>query len=288
MKMKNPWKRNEGYFFGEDGTKLFYQEWSRPEPKGLMIITHGHGEHSECYHRLIDGLYSSGWSFMAWDWRGHGRSDGKRGFAGHFSHYVSDFRQFLQLLSQQDEYKTRPWICLAHSMGGLIQTEAFLANQLNLPIKAQILSAPLMGLRLEVPILKDLAALAAFHVYPKLTLWNELNPDQFTRDLEVLKEFEADPLRHDRISPGVYLGFLQAFENIHQRAAEIKLPTLLQLAGHDTVVSNKDSEKFLEKLGSPLKKKLIYPQSFHEIYNDLDRESAIKDIAEFIKAFASR
>lgn len=286
MLMKNPWKRHEGYFSGHDNHKLFYQEWTRNNPKGVVVITHGHGEHSECYHRLVDGLYETGWDCVAWDWRGHGRSEGKRGYAGHFSHYVWDYRKFLELLSQQSNYKDIPWVALGHSMGGLIQTHELIENTKSLPIKGQILSAPFMGMQVEVPLLKDLAALAAFHVYPKLTLWNELKHDQFSRDAQVLQEYNKDPLRHDKISPGVYIGSLQAFEYVHKKASELKLPTLLQLAGQDTVVSNIESEKFFANLGSPLKTKKVYSDSLHEIYNDLDREESFKDIVDFIRPFS--
>jgi alpha-beta hydrolase superfamily lysophospholipase len=286
MIMKNPWKRHEGYFSGYNGHKLFYQEWAQPKPKGLFVITHGHGEHSECYHRLVDGLYESGWNCISWDWRGHGRSEGKRGYAGHFSHYVWDYQKFLELLSKQEGYKDVPWITLSHSMGGLIQTHELMENKLNLPIKAQVLSAPLFGLRVEVPLVKDIAALTAFHVYPKLTLWNELKPEQFSRDPAILDEYSKDPLRHDRLSPGVYIGFLQAFEFIHKHAPDLKLPTLMQLGGLDTVVSNVAAEQFFDALGSPLKTKHVYHDSLHEIYNDLDRQNCFNDILNFIQPFS--
>lgn len=287
MLMKHPWKRHEGYFNGYQNQKLFYQEWTRNNPKGLVVITHGHGEHSECYHRLIDGLYSSGWNFVAWDWRGHGRSEGKRGFAGHFSHYCWDYQKFLELLAQQDSHKNLPWIALGHSMGGLIQTHELMNTKLSLPIRAQVLSSPLFGVRVEVPLMKDLAALAAFHLYPKLTLWNELKQEQFSRDSQIIEEFTKDPLRHDRMSPGVYIGFLQAFEYVHRNAPHLKIPTLLQLAGQDSVVSNPESEKFFTNLGAPLKAKKVYHDSFHEIYNDLDRQVCFKDILDFILPFSS-
>jgi alpha-beta hydrolase superfamily lysophospholipase len=90
------------------------------------------------------------------------------------------------------------------------------------------------------------------------------------------------------MSPGVYIGFLQAFEFVHRHAGKLQMPTLLQLAGQDTVVSNVDSEKFFEKLGSPLKIKKIYHDSYHEIYNDLERASSFSDILEFIRPFSNR
>jgi len=286
MIMKHPWKRQESYFNGFDNQKLFYQEWLQPQKsKGLIVITHGHGEHSESYHRLVDGIYDSGWDCIAWDWRGHGRSEGKRGYAGHFSHYVWDYKKFLELLLSQENYRDKPWIALAHSMGGLIQTHALLENKLNLPLKAQILSAPLFGVSVEVPFLKDLAALAAFHLYPKLTLGNELKFEQLTRDPSILLEFEKDPLRHDQMSPGVYIGFLQAMEYIHKHASDLKIPLLLQLGGQDTIVSNTEALRFFDNVGSVLKMKKVYHDSLHEIYNDLDKQICYTDILSFIQPF---
>lgn len=286
MIMKHPWKRQESYFNGFDNQKLFYQEWLQPQnSKGLIVITHGHGEHSESYHRLVDGIYDSGWDCIAWDWRGHGRSEGKRGYAGHFSHYVWDYKKFLELLLSQESYKSKPWIALGHSMGGLIQTHALLENKLNLPFKAQILSAPLFGVSVEVPLLKDLAALAAFHLYPKLTLGNELKFEQLTRDPSILLEFEKDPLRHDQMSPGVYIGFLQALEYIHKHAMDLKIPLLLQLGGQDTIVSNTEALRFFDNVGSVLKVKKVYHDSHHEIYNDLDKQICYMDILSFIQPF---
>lgn len=286
MIMKYPWKRQESYFNGFDNQKLFYQEWTQKNPKGLFVITHGHGEHSECYHRLVDGLYTSGWDCIAWDWRGHGRSEGKRGYAGHFSHYVWDYKKFLEMLVHQDLYKDLPWVALAHSMGGLIQTRTLLDNKISLPIKAQVLSSPLFGLGTEIPLLKDLAALAAFHLYPKLTLGNDLKNDSLTRDPAVLTEFEKDPLRHEQISPGVYIGFLQAIEYVQKKASHLKTPLLLQLAGQDVVVSNTEASRFFEAVSSPIKTKKVYHDSYHEIYNDLDKAECFEDIQDFIRPFS--
>ncbi len=287
MLMKHSWKRQEGYFSGYDNHKLYYQEWTQNKSKGLFVITHGHGEHSESYHRLVDGLYSSGWDCIAWDWRGHGRSEGKRGYAGHFSHYVWDYKNFLKFLSEQEQYKKLPWITLAHSMGGLIQTHALIENKLSLPIKGQVLSAPFFGVKVVVPVIKDITALLAFHIYPKLTLGNEIKNEHLSRDPDVLIEYDKDPLRHAQISPGVYIGALQAFEFVQKHASNLSIPTLLQLAGEDAVVSNLEAERFFDSLGASVKVKKIYHNSLHEAYNDLDRETCYKDILDFIKPFTS-
>jgi len=90
--------RSETFFKGYDQSKLFLQTWSTPEAIGTVLFTHGHGEHSECYHRLITGLDqikdAKKWNFIGWDLRGHGKSDGLRGYAKDFNEYVLDYDLF--------------------------------------------------------------------------------------------------------------------------------------------------------------------------------------------------
>ena len=89
------YQRSELFFTGHNSAKLFLQKWSKPNAKGTIVFTHGHGEHSDCYHRLITAFESSDWNFIGWDLRGHGRSAGSRGFAIDFSEYVADYHLFL-------------------------------------------------------------------------------------------------------------------------------------------------------------------------------------------------
>lgn len=280
-------KRNEGKFSGFDGTSLYYQDWLQPTPtKGIFIITHGQAEHSDCYNRLIKGIKHCGWSFYAWDMRGHGRSDGKRGYAGRFDYYVQDYEIFLNKILNSPETAGLPVILLAHSMGALVQLSFLTAKGTPSRVKAQVLSAPLLAIPFAVPPIKDLAAKLAFKVYPQLTLWNELNNTQLTRDQSVLAEYPKDPLRHDRISPGVYLGFQEAAQIVLEKAQNIKLPTLLQLAGSDSVTSTPVSEQYFTRLGSSIKKKIVYENALHEIYNDTIRSKTYQDIEEFVLPFS--
>lgn len=283
--MQNPWKRTEGHFKSFDKTSLFFQEWSQDRPKGIIIITHGHGEHADSYNRLANGLFDTGFNLCAWDWRGHGRSEGKRGYAANFSDYSKDLYSFLNFLKSQDQYKNLPWVALGHSMGGLIQLTTLAQHESEFPIQAQILSAPLTGLSVDVPLVKDFAALLAYHIYPKITLWNELKTSQFSSDSAVLEEYSRDPLRHDQISPGVYIGVLKALEHLKTEVQKINYPTLVQLAGKDSVVSTPASEDLFKYIGAKIKKLIIYENSLHEIYNDVYREEAFQDLREFLRPF---
>src|SRR5690606_35552325 len=128
-------KRSEGFFKGYDDIELFYQTWASDNPAGTLVITHGIGEHSESYIRLADGLKHTPWEVYAWDLRGHGRSEGKRGVVKSFSEYYRDLHCFLELVKEKNA--DRPTVLLGHSLGGLINIRGIQELE-NLTLKAAV------------------------------------------------------------------------------------------------------------------------------------------------------
>jgi alpha-beta hydrolase superfamily lysophospholipase len=82
----------------------------------------------------------------------------------------------------------------------------------------------------------------------------------------------------------MYFGMLDAMEAVRVSAGRIQLPIVMQLAGDERIVSRPDSEALYARLGSPQKELRIYEKSYHEIYNDFERESAFADLHQFLQA----
>lgn len=279
------YKRSEGFFKGYQDVKIFFQSWEKKENSASIIILHGQGEHSECYHRLVDYFANDNWNFYAMDLRGHGRSEGKRGYVAHFNDYSRDYEIFIKHLFAS-RIKRGPVILLAHSMGGMIQlkflAESYSASQYPL-ITAQVCSGPLLGFSLPVPQFKDVGAEIMAKFFPTMTLWNEIKNKMLTRDQNVIKEYESDVLRHDVLSSKVYLGMKENFYFLFDRASRITLPTLFQIAEQDPVVSSPAAKDFFEKLGSTKKRILVYgDDAKHEIYNDIIRDQAFQDLKKYL------
>ncbi len=275
------YNRSEAFFLGNDGIKLFLQKWIQPNAVGTILITHGQAEHSDCYLRFINGLENEKWNFVAWDLRGHGRSDGPRGYAKDFDDYVLDYQIFIETCLQLPELANKPVVLLAHSMGALIQTCALLEKN-NSRAQAQILSSPMFGVAVDVPAWKDSGAGFINSFLPKLTLGNEIKASQLTRDPEIMREYEQDTYRHNRISSGVYLGFKREFPKVLSRASEINLPTLLHISDNDPVVSSSSAMQFFDQLGSSQKIIKIIENGKHELYNDTIRKDIYKTVSEFL------
>lgn len=278
------YKRSESFFNGYDGAKLFMQKWVAEKNLGYILITHGQAEHSECYHRLISALAGQGWSFIGWDLRGHGKSEGLRGYAKDFDEYVLDFKIFTELCLGLPELQGKPVVLLGHSMGGLIQSCALVEKKFN-SVTAQILSSPLFGVAVDVPEWKDKGAGFINALLPKITLGNEIRNDQLTRDIEVMREYELDTYRHNRISSGVYLGFKREFKRVIGRAGDITLPTLMHISDKDPVVSSESALKFFDAIASENKSLKLVEGGKHELYNDTVRTDVFKHVSEYLKQF---
>ncbi len=100
-------KRSEGYFKSFDQTKLYWQRWGSPQnqnPK-TVIFVHGFAEHSDCYSHTADNFVQNGYEVFAFDFRGHGRSEGQRGYTDSIQNFVSDLDSFIE--SKSD---TKFWI----------------------------------------------------------------------------------------------------------------------------------------------------------------------------------
>jgi alpha-beta hydrolase superfamily lysophospholipase len=272
-------QRFEGYFKGFDQAELFYQTWTPDKVRGILLITHGLAEHSDCYHHVAKELCEDGWKVVGWDLRGHGRSEGKRGFVKHLSNYIADLHVLLQSVIKPKE----PLVMFGHSMGGLVTVRY---NQLKKPnISAICLSSPALGLSVRVPKLKEALAHVAVKWVPTLTMYNEIKYEDLTRDEDMLKSHYSDTLRHDKISPGLFLSMVENFSLAQDAAAEIQVPVLLQLSGEDRLVSTDAAHDFFDKLPSRDKQLHIYPDSLHEVFNDRDRSKAIADLKKFVNPY---
>lgn len=272
--------RTEGFFRAYKNVELFYQSWKTSEnPNNVIIVTHGMGEHSESYNIFADGILPDDYIVYAFDLRGHGRSEGKRGVAS-LGEYVEDLNYFYKMVKAKEANKKT--YLLGHSMGGLILME-FLLWQKDLEIAGAIFSSPLFGLTVEVPVVKDMAARALVRFLPNITLYNELKHDDLTHDMDIVEAYDKDPLRHTQICPRLYIDFLEAFSNVRRKVKECKYPILMQIAGTDRIVSSTASQEIFGLLGSEDKQKIIYKEMFHEIYNEVDRDKVYGDLKQWLK-----
>ena len=124
-----PWlagRRTDATVAGEGGVPLFCSRFDAEKPRGTVLIVHGFTENAEKYDELIHSLLRSGYSVVAYDQRGHGRSwrdpaisDISLTHVDRFGEYVADLKAVCDgVLAAMP----KPWLLFAHSMGGAVSS----------------------------------------------------------------------------------------------------------------------------------------------------------------------
>ena len=275
-------RRFEGHFRGYDQTELFFQTWQPERPRGMVLITHGLAEHSECYHELAESLGQDQWQVYAWDMRGHGRSDGKRGFVRSLLEFIDDLACFQTFVATQSA-PNLPLILFGHSLGGLVTLRY---AELKKPsFAAMALSSPAFGLSVSVPKVKETLAQIANRWLPTLTMHNEIKYEDLTRDAGRIETFRKDALRHDKISPGLFLGMVEHFPLALAQAAEVTQPILMQVGDADKIASTVAGQALFKRLPNAKNILKVYAGGYHELFNDLERTTVTQDLKSFIRPF---
>ena len=278
-------KREEGYFRGFNDSELFYQSWIVENARGSIVITHGLGEHSECYQRLVEGLSVLNMNIYGWDLRGHGRSEGKRGVIYDFLNFCEDLKIFLKYI--QDQSSISPVFLLGHSMGGLICNRTLLSfDKLEtFEIDGLILSSPLCALAIHVSKIKKLAGKVFSKWLPDMAFrQHNLSYNKLSRDRNVINEYQHDHLRHDKISPQLFFDLNYHCQYLLENASKIKLPVIVMQGGYDNIVSVDASKAYFEKISSADKTLKVYEEYYHEIFNDIGREKVYADLISWFES----
>jgi alpha-beta hydrolase superfamily lysophospholipase len=274
-------RRDEGFFSSRDGTRLFFRSAAPElEPKALVAIVHGMGEHSGRYLHTMDGLVAQGFSTIAVDYRGHGKADGPRTDCRVWSDYLDDLDAFWRKAVAQAAGK--PTFVLAHSHGGLIATHWAALHPVGLA--GLVLSAPYFALAFDPPPLKMLGARLIKGLMPGLPVATGLTPQQLSRDPAWQQATAADPLYLRTITPRCFFGLQEAQRRLSPLASSVTVPVLMAAGSADPVASTKAARTFFDFVASKDKAWKEYPDFLHEILNEVGRERVLGDIAQWISS----
>ena len=182
--MKNTilnWKSN-------DGLNVFGQKWENETdaPKAVICLVHGFGEHSSRYDHVAQFFTDNGYAMIAFDQRGHGRTEGKR---GHFVSYDEVLNDVDNLLNQAEiNFPNLPKILYGHSMGGNVVANYALKRQPK-NIKGVILSSPFFNTAFQPPAIKLAAGRLMRNIFPSFSLPSGLDANDISRDKDVVKKY---------------------------------------------------------------------------------------------------
>ena len=268
-----------GFLQSSGGKRIFWRSWPAESPRGAVLVIHGFAEHSGRYENVAEALNQADYTVHGVDLRGHGSSEGVRGFIERFEDYLDDVETALTHLSEAHP-DTRLYL-LGHSMGGLIALGYAARHPEGLA--GLLLSAPFFGISMPVPGWKKAAAGVLSRLMPKMTLPSGLEPKHLSHDPAVVAAYEKDPLVFTDANARWFTELSTAQEQAPRIARNMRLPLLVQSGGDDRLVDLKATRAVFSAYGGEDKALQVYEGFFHEVYNEVERVRPLNDLVEWLK-----
>ncbi len=252
-------------FTAIDGKCMFFQSWIPSEnPKLVIALIHGLGEHSGRYDHWAGKFCAENMVFSAFDLRGHGLSEGKRGSINSLELIFKDIKLFLEKV--ESVFPGIPVVLYGHSLGGTLALNYILESS-DSKVEAAIITSPWLKLSKPLPgYLKLLTAILG-SVLPSYTQASGLAVKYLCNDKTVIEKYQSDPLVHDRISAGLFKSATRGGEIAIDKAGNISLPVLIMHGTDDRIVSAEGSSAFRNNAGQNVTLRL-WEDLFHELHNE--------------------
>ncbi len=263
-------KEERGVFAAEDGIRLHYRFYRNDRAKQVLVILHGHGEHSGRYEKFSRYLAGEAVSIAVFDARGAGQSEGPEVYIESLEDYLRDVSSFAHFLKQKYGMDGK-FILFGHSLGGLVA----LHWALRFPhkISALILSSPCFGLKLP-------SAIVGFNEFlnrwiPRLIYKNPVYPPHLTHNPEEVEHYKKDPLIRRKISVRLLAEMIKWGNNINRiESFDFSFPVYILMAGLERVVDKDRTALIFERIKAPQKRMQVFEGFYHEIFNELGQEKA--------------
>lgn len=271
-------QHQSGKFLGAVETELYYQSWHpNLAPRATVVIVHGLGAHSGIFDNLAEFLGDRCLAVYALDLRGHGRSQGQRGYINSWSEFRQDLNAFLDLVATKEN--NLPLFLLGQSLGGTIALDYALHDGAKL--QGLILLSP--ALKVSISPLKSALGAIFSRLIPRFTLDTGIDFATIARDPQVVAAAAQDPLRHTKGTARLATEYSQTVNWIKANAAMLKVPVLILHGGADRVTLPEGSRHLFETIALADKERHEYPNSYHELQTDLNCQAVFADLENWLE-----
>lgn len=273
----------------EDGEDRVAHVWRAGESRGVVACVHGLSGSGEQFAPLPERV--PGISFYALDLRGQGSDPvaERRGAALDLEWQMHDLGAFLRAVAR--EHPGEPLFLLGESMGSLLAA-AYAAREgvsSDVALAGVVLSVPVVALAREIPGPMRWMLRMLGRAFPKA----RLSPSRFVNGKSVAPPITRDRAYQDSLREKPHhitnftLGFLvelgDLIDSSREVARRLELPTLVLAAGQDCFVRVDQIEEWFLEIASGDKTLLVYPESYHLLWHDWDRERVVEDLGQWLR-----
>ncbi|ROP64964.1 alpha-beta hydrolase superfamily lysophospholipase [Curtobacterium sp. PhB130] len=276
--------RGDSSFVDAHGVEIVYSTWRAGRPKGIVQIAHGVGEYALRYERLAQDLVRAGYTVVANDHRGHGRTglgqwDGDHAKLGKLG--PGGLRAAIAAVERmtaiaRDETPGVPLVLFGQSWGSLMAQR--IVNTSSEAYDGVVLSASAYRL----PGFMNSGDLNKRHAATGPTRFEWLS-----RDRAVVEAMSVDPLVVEANVISLF-GLPDAVRllGVPRRGIPHDVPMLLQVGSDDTLGGPRSVERLARAYrgrgGLSDVTVRVYEGARHEVYNETNRDEVVADLVGWL------
>ncbi len=270
----------EERFKTPDGVQLYAQAWSpEGQPRAVIFLIHGLAEHSGRYAHVAAYLAGRGYAVHAIDLRGHGHSEGLRGYIDSLDVFIGDLYQHFKTVKAA---AGRPCFVLGHSMGALLSL--IFAGRYQAEVAGVIVSGTAVRIGSAVPPYMKLIGQVLSKVAPKAPLM-PIEAGSVSKDPLVRVAYETDPFNYrGKIRARLGAELLAMGDQAREAAARLTIPVLLMHGGADTLADPAGLAELDGLVRSTDKTVRLYDGLYHEIFNEPEKAVVLGEVAAWLDA----
>ncbi|EGR34424.1 monoglyceride lipase, putative [Ichthyophthirius multifiliis] len=241
-------------------------------PKAICLVFHGMNWHSGLQAHIAEHLSSQNIEVCAFDFKGHGKSQGLIGYIHDIQLHIKDAENFVNNIKEM--YPEKPLFLCGFSLGGLTAFDLGLKNEKN--FKGIIFLAPALknhpfNFKRSIFFVKNLAK-----IYPKIKVTPD-NRKSFSthRNINVynLLYKEGSLYNNQGLRAGTIKNIVEYMNYCQDYLKDFKVPFIVFQGGMDKLVDPQVGNILIQKCGS-IDKEIIFKQ---EMWHGIPLEPEIQE-----------
>lgn len=276
-------KHTSGNFQSADGTTIYSESWlPDAEPRAVVMIVHGLGEHIGRYSHVAPKLVDAGYAVYGLDHHGHGKSGGEpRTYFDRFDQPLDDLKEYLHTI--KITHPGKKIFMYGHSLGSLITLSFALRYQQELA--GLVISGSTLAVETTQPAVMLAAASVLNKIAPKLAITPPVPSTTLSRDEAVSRAYDADPLvEHGNVRVRMGYQIISMSRYVKAHLSELKLPIFIFHGAADQLTPPPGSQLVYDGAGSTDKTLKFYDNLRHETHNEPEQGMVIDNIIQWLNA----
>jgi alpha-beta hydrolase superfamily lysophospholipase len=269
---------------GLQGTDILFRRWDAGpapgSPRAMLLLVHGLGAHSGRWDFLGEFFAARGYTSFAIELRGFGRTPARpRGHIDSFEVWERDILGLREAMAR--EFPGRKIVLCGESMGGLLAYD--LAGRRPGAFDGAVIMAPAFKNGMKFPASTYAKTVLLLPFRPTLMIDLPFTSAMATRDPEYAAVMDANPDELRVASLRLLAAFLPVQARARRLAKAFVTPALFLIPGVDHLVDERPARTLFGRLAAADKTLVEYPEMFHALSIDLDREKVFRDVADWLE-----